>query len=222
MNRFNIKIIARIIESKKIDIVGLILHGSRILDIQNKESDIDILAVVESGSHEDIVEIINGEKYHILFRNKDYLNNLSEDFSNVVLNRIFDYNTLSGRLMSGDVLWEKNKNEIKNIITRNILVLDKRVLDQKLHFQMLSQLHDATTFNRYINTICIQNAVDTLVCRLLIKNNIFFLNQKWFPYYIEQYFDEEVSKYYYNLRFSQVPDLRELKKLYEWVNNYEI
>ena len=72
--------------------------------------------------------------------------------------------------MSGDVLWEKNKNEIKNIITRNILVLDKKVLDQKLHFQMLSQLNDATTCNRYINTICIQNAVDTLVCRFLIKN----------------------------------------------------
>ena len=70
MNRFNIKIIARIIESKQIDIVGLILHGSRILDIQNKESDIDILAVVESGPYEDIVEIINGEKYHILFINK--------------------------------------------------------------------------------------------------------------------------------------------------------
>lgn len=222
MNKFDITKIREIIKIRNIEIICLILHGSRTLDIQNQESDLDIVAVTETGQYEDIVEIIDGEKYHIIFREKKYLESLSEEFFNIILTRIFDYNSLSGRIMSGDILWEKKGNEISSIITRNIIELDKYILDKKLHYQMISQLKDATTNSRYINLICIQNAVDTLICRFLLKNNIFFLNQKWFPYYIAQYFDKEISKYYYNLRFSQTPDLRELKQILEWVNNYEI
>ncbi|WP_156021205.1 nucleotidyltransferase domain-containing protein, partial [Streptococcus ruminantium] len=203
MSKFDITKIRDIIKSKHIEIICLILHGSRTLDVQNKESDIDIVAVTETGQSEDIVEIIDGEKYHIIFREKEYLEGLSEDFFNIILNRIFDYNSLSGRIMSGDILWEKKGSEISSLIARNIIELDKSILDRKLHYQMISQLKDATTNSRYINLICIQNAVDTLICRFLLKKNIFFLNQKWFPYYVERYFEKEISKYYYNLRFSQ-------------------
>ncbi|CAM1664469.1 hypothetical protein [Streptococcus mitis] len=222
MKKINITKIQDIIENRNINIIGLILHGSRTLNIQNKESDLDILGVVESGTPDDIIEIIDGEKYHIVFKSKKYLENLSEEFSDTILNRIFDFNTLSGRILSGRIIWEQNKDEIKSIIAQNIYDLDIGVLDTKLNFQMLGQLKDATTDNRYINLICIQNAVDTLICRFLLKKNIFFLNQKWFPYYIEKYFEKELLQYYFKLRFSQNPNLVEFKKILEWINSYEV
>lgn len=222
MKKIDLKKIQAIIKSKGIEIDALVLHGSSILNVQNRESDIDILGVVASGSFEDIVEIIDGEKYHIIFKDKEYLKNLSDDFSYTILNRISDFNTLSGRILSGEILWEKYKGEINLIISENYSTFDKTILDTKLRYQMLGQLKDATTGNKYIDLICIQNALDTLICRFLIKKDIFFLNQKWFPYYIDEHFDREISECYYNLRFSLNPDLIEFKKILEWVDKYEV
>lgn len=222
MKKIDVKKIQAIIKNQGIAIDALVLHGSSILKVQNRESDIDILGVVESGSFEDIVEIIDGEKYHIIFKDKEYLKNLSDDFSYTILNRISDFNTLSGRVLSGKILWEKHKGEISLIISENYTTFDKTILDKKLRYQMFGQLKDATTGNKYINLICIQNALDTLICRFLIKKDIFFLNQKWFPVYIDEYFDREISECYYNLRFSLNPDLIEFKKILEWVDTYEI
>ena len=93
MKKIDVKKIQAIIKNQGIAIDALVLHGSSILKVQNRESDIDILGVVESGSFEDIVEIIDGEKYHIIFKDKEYLKNLSDDFSYTILNRISDFNT---------------------------------------------------------------------------------------------------------------------------------
>lgn len=222
MKKINVEKVMQIIGKQDIKPIGLILHGSSTLDVQNKESDIDILGVVNEEKSDELVEIIDGEKYHIGLRGMSYLDDLAQNFTEILLNRISDFNTLSGRILSGKVLWEQKENEINLIINRNISKLDKTILDAKLRFQMLGQLKDATTENRYINYICIQNAVDTLICRFLLKKNIFFLNQKWFPYYVEKYFSDDFIRYYFNLRFSQSPDLIEFKKMLDWIDNYDL
>ncbi len=199
------------------NLLGLILHGSTTLDISNKNSDIDILAISFSGDEEDIIEIVEERKYHIHFENIDYLNTISSRFFNHILKSVLDLNNINGRVLSGEIIWEYKKDILSDILHRQREEFDDVNSVLKLRYQMISFLNDATTNNKYVNSICVCNAIDTLIAIYLIKNKIYFLNSKWYPYYVDKMFPEHMKKNYVYLRFNVVPDLEIFKELMNWV-----
>ena len=89
-------------------------------------------------------------------------------FQQDVLDTNKDFNLISGRLLAGKILKDSNY-VLKKIISEEKKKTNFDLLVKKLYFQLLNEINDLATENRYVRNISLNNAVDSLAIMILLK-----------------------------------------------------
>lgn len=89
-------------------------------------------------------------------------------FQQDVLETNKDFNLISGRLLAGKILKDSNY-VLKKIISEEKKKTNFDLLVKKLYFQLLNEINDLATENRYVRNISLNNDVDSLAIMILLK-----------------------------------------------------
>lgn len=129
-------------------------------------------------------------------------------FQQDVLDTHKDFNLISGRLLAGKILKDSNY-VLKKIISEEKKKINFDLLVKKLYFQLLNEVNDLATENRYVRNISLNNAVDSLAIMILLKKHITTLNLKWTPIFLQTILTKESFLIYVRLRFNSLNKSRE-------------
>lgn len=170
----NGQIVTAFLKEKGIDnnqILGIIQHGSTTMGMGNAASDIDIIVILkETANNKDslLVEIFMGKKLHIRLVKLIEFRSIVSSFQQDVLDTHKDFNLISGRLLAGKILKDSNY-VLKKIISEEKKKINFDLLVKKLYFQLLNEINDLATENRYVRNISLNNDVDSLAIMILLK-----------------------------------------------------
>lgn len=189
---------------KKLDIIGMIQHGSTVMGVSNDLSDLDIFVVVD-GYHakELVVDIFQHQKIHLQIINVHEFEKFVNTFVQQVLDAKHDLNLMSGRVISGKVLQDRD-DTLKSILATAKNKIDFNILEKKFYYQFLNDLTDTKVADKYVRAMVVGNAVDSLGTMVLVKNRITTLNQKWLPLLLKDLLTDDEFQEYISLRFSSI------------------
>ncbi|EAC7182298.1 hypothetical protein B4X83_13975 [Listeria monocytogenes] len=186
----------------KINIQAIIQHGSSVhKELVTDGSDIDILVVSETAQDKKIIEILNSQKYHIDVFDLKTTKRILLEFENSISKKIFDTNSLSGRLLSGNLLldncfMEEFIKQMKESINTQKLIL-------KFYLQSLNFIKDFQhQTDEYSMKIIFDKALDSIGTAILLKHKFYNLNPKHQIKILKIYLSKQVYQDFIDMRFT--------------------